>query len=72
MISFLCGKCTWYDNQHESLVGLPKSQGYCHKKYPVVYSKYGRYFGMWPIVEKTGFCGEFKADAVEVSGGMPK
>ena len=62
MIKNRCKNCLWFDHEHKSLEGVPKNFGYCRKHRPVVYSKDGRYYGGWPLVDTDDLCGEFRED----------
>jgi hypothetical protein len=62
MISSRCSHCLWWDNQHKSLEGLPQTMGYCRKHHPIVFSREGRYYGGWPLVDENDLCGEFRED----------
>jgi hypothetical protein len=36
--------------------------GYCRKHHPIVFSREGRYYGGWPLVDENDLCGEFRED----------
>lgn len=64
--------CMWFDAVHESLkeacLGL-KPKGYCRKHKPGVVMNKAYCYGIWPLVDRLDFCGEFRQD---VSDGLPK
>lgn len=60
MVSHRCMNCIWYDTVHESLKEVPDNFGYCRKHKPLIYTKDGRYYGGFPLLDKNDFCGEFR------------
>lgn len=62
--------CLWFEPNHSSLDGIEdrENRGYCLKHKPIpIRGKDGRYYGIYPIVDKRLGCGEFrdKPDAIQ-------
>ena len=62
MKSYRCKGCYWWDHEHKSLVEVAPDLGYCRKHKPIAVHREGKYYGSWPLVDASDFCGEFRLE----------